>query len=295
MLAIKECERSLRKFKKADTLPHHPTKKTRNTTEHMKKLLSILAIVLVAFSSCHTQEKVVYFQDLAEVEKVATQPVQTITYVPGDKLSLVVSSSRTPELATQFNLPVVTMQAGTSRGASSNQIAYYTVDEQGNIDVPIIGKIHVEGLTRSQVAEKVQATIRNGHINDAIVTASSYDQFITILGEVANPGRINITSEHLTLLEALGLAGDLTIKGRRDRVLVMRQEGGETKSYYVDLRSKTLLNSPVYNLKQNDVVYVEPNNVRSGESTNNGNSVRSISTWLSVSSLLISLAVLIFK
>ena len=75
----------------------------------MKKLLPILAIVLVAFSSCHTQEKVVYFQDLAEVEKVATQPVQTITYVPGDKLSLVVSSSRTPQLATQFNLPVVTM------------------------------------------------------------------------------------------------------------------------------------------------------------------------------------------
>ena len=261
----------------------------------MKKLLPILAIVLVAFSSCHTQEKVVYFQDLAEVEKVATQPVQTITYVPGDKLSLVVSSSRTPELATQFNLPVVSMQAGTSRGAYSNQIAYYTVDEQGNIDVPIIGKIHVEGLTRSQVAEKVQATIRNGRCNDAVVTASSYDQFVTILGEVARPGRINIASEHLTLLEALGLAGDLTIKGRRDRVLVMRQKGGKTKSYYVDLRSKTLLNSPVYNLKQNDVVYVEPNNVRSGESTNNGNSVRSISTWLSVSSLLISLAVLIFK
>lgn len=261
----------------------------------MKKLLPILAIVLVAFSSCYTQEKVVYFQDLAEVEKVATQPVQTITYVPGDKLSLVVSSSRTPQLTTQFNLPIVSIQAGTNRTGGANQIAYYTVDEQGNIDVPIIGKIHVEGLTRSQVAEKVQATIRNGHINDAVVTASSYDQFVTILGEVARPGRINIASEHLTLLEALGLAGDLTIKGRRDRVLVMRQEGGETKSYYVDLRSKTLLNSPVYNLKQNDVVYVEPNNVRSGESTNNGNSVRSISTWLSVSSLLISLAVLIFK
>lgn len=261
----------------------------------MKKLLPILAVVLAAFASCNTQEKVVYFQDLAEVERVATQPMQTITYVPGDKLSLVVSSSRTPELATQFNLPIVSMQAGTSRGAYSNQIAYYTVDEQGNIDMPIIGKIHVEGLTRSQVAEKVQTAIRSGYVNDAVVTASSYDQYVTVMGEVTRPGRISITNEHLTLLEAIGQSGDLTIKGRRDRVLVMRQEGGETKSYYVDLRSKSLLSSPVYNLKQNDVVYVEPNRMRGGESTHNGNSVRSISTWLSVSSVLISLAVLIFK
>ena len=260
----------------------------------MKKLLPILAVVLVAFSSCHTSKKIVYFQDIVDAEAVATQALRTITYVPGDKLSLVVSSSRTPELATQFNLPIMSLQAGTSR-QYSNQVSYYTVDERGDIDVPVIGKVHVEGLTRAQVAEKVQNAIRNGHINDAVVTATSYDQYVTVMGEVARPGRISINNEHITLLEALGQAGDLTIKGRRDSVLVMRQTGNETKSFYVDLRSKTLLNSPVYNLQQNDVVYVKPNRMRAGENTTNENSARSITTWLSISSVLISLAVLIFK
>ena len=99
----------------------------------------------------------------------------------------------------------------------------------------------------------------------------------------------------MTLLEALGAAGDLTIQARRDRVLVMRQSGNETQSYYVDLRSKDVFNSPVYNLRQNDYIYVEPNQVRISQSTYNENSFRQVSTWVSISSLLISLGILIFK
>ncbi len=124
---------------------------------------------------------------------------------------------------------------------------------------------------------------------------SAYDQFITVLGEVKNPGRVSVNRDNITLLEAIGQCGDLTIQARRDRILVLRQENGLTKTYYVDIRSKDLLNSPVYNLHQNDVVVVEPNKVRQGQSTNNDNSVRSISTWLSVSSVLISLGILIFR
>lgn len=213
----------------------------------------------------------------------------------GDKISVIITSSSTPELAQRFNLPVVTFQAGTTNASYNNQISVYTVDENGGIDVPTLGRVKVSGLTRSEAGEKIQAMLRSGLLRDAVVTVNSFDQFVTVLGEVSKPGKININKDNLTILEALGQAGDLTIQARRDRVLVLRQEGSETRSYYVDLRSKDLLSSPVYNLQQNDLVYVEPNKIRMGQSTYNENSIRSISTWLSVSSVLISLGILIFN
>jgi len=261
----------------------------------MKKLMLIFATVLVAFSSCKTAEKVLYFQDVNNAESIPAEAVQALTFIPGDKLSVIVSSARSPELAQQFNLPIVSTQAGMASKASSNQVALYIVDDKGDIDVPVIGKVHVLGLTRSQATDRIQALLRAGQLNDAVVTITAYDQFVTVIGEVKSPGRINITNEHLTLLEALGQVGDLTIQARRDRILVLRQEGDACKSYYVDLRTKDLLNSPVYNLRQNDVVIVEPNRMRIGQSTYNDNTVRSISTWLSICSLLFSIGVLVFK
>ncbi len=191
---------------------------------------------------------------------------------------------------------MVTLQAGSTNRSYSNQISVYVVDERGNIDIPTLGRVKVEGLTRSEVSDKVQNLLREGRLlSDAVVTVSSHDQYVTVLGEVKTPGRLNITRDNITILEALGQAGDLNIQARRDRIKVFRQEGNESKTYFVDIRSKDLMNSPVYNLKQNDVVYVEPNKVRIGQYTNNDNSVRSISTWLSVSSVLISLGILIFR
>ena len=188
-----------------------------------------------------------------------------------------------------------TVQAGSAARTYSNQIALYTLDEQGCVDIPTLGRVKIGGLTRSDAAVKIQDMLRQGQLRDGIVTVSAYDQFITVLGEVKNPGRVSVNRDNITLLEAIGQCGDLTIQARRDRILVLRQENGLTKTYYVDIRSKDLLNSPVYNLHQNDVVVVEPNKVRQGQSTNNDNSVRSISTWLSVSSVLISLGILIFR
>ena len=119
--------------------------------------------------------------------------------------------------------------------------------------------------------------------------------YFSVLGEVKTPGKYAITKDQITLLEAISMAGDLSIYGKRDAIFVIREENGESKAYFVDLRSKDLFNSPVYSLQQNDIIYVSPNNVRVGQSTNNDNSVRSISTWLSVSSVLISLGILIFR
>lgn len=260
----------------------------------MKKVLFAIAATILLFSSCKTSEKVLYFQDITDETVMPAQALQPLTYQPGDKLSIIVTSNATPEAASNYNLPIVTMQAGTSGRAGSNQISYYTVDQHGNIEVPGIGTIKVGGLNRTQVAQTVQEKLRNGLLNDAVVTVNSYDQYITVLGEVKNPGRIQINRDNITILEALGQVGDLTIQARRDQILVLRQEGSETKPYYVDIRSKDIINSPVYNLRQNDVIVVKPNRVRMGQSTNNDNSVRAISTWLSVSSVLISLGILIF-
>lgn len=260
----------------------------------MKKFAFAILATILLLTACKTSEKVLYLQDVKPGEVINTPQLEALKLLPGDKISVVVTSSSTPQIAQQFNLPIVTVQAGTIANYS-NQISLYTIDENGCIDVPSLGRVELKGLTRSEAGAKIQTMLRADLLRDAVVTVSTYDQYVTVLGEVARPGRVSITRDNMTLLEAIGQAGDLTIQARRDQVKVIRQENGETKTYFVDLRSKDIFNSPVYNLRQNDVVYVSPNRVRMGQSTNNDNSVRSISTWLSVSSVLISLGILIFR
>lgn len=261
----------------------------------MKKIFFVFASVLLLLSACNTKEKVLYFQNVTDQQAILTQSVSNIKFLPGDKLNIVVSSSK-PELAMPFNLPLINTQAGTGSRTSSSQIALYTVNEKGEVEIPCLGKVKIEGLTRSEATEKIQNILRDRKLLlDAVVTINIYEQHITVIGEVKNPRRINVTKDNITLLEALAEAGDLTIHARRDRILVLRKDGAETKPYYVDIRSKDFMSSPVYYLAQNDVVYVEPNKVRTGQSTVNDNNIRAISTWLSISSFLVTLAVLIFK
>lgn len=258
----------------------------------MKKNLILLFIALLTMASCKTQEKIVYFQDTEANGTIETQKAIALKLIPGDKIGVNVTSATTPELAMRYNLT----QGNASTSATINANNYrYTLDENGNVDLPGIGRLKVSGLTRAEAASLIQAKYRDGIINDAVVTVSTYNQYVTILGEVKNPGQLEITRDNLNILEAIGRAGDLTITGRRNCVKVIRQEGNESKTYYVDLRSKDIFNSPVYNLQQNDVIYVEPNKMKSGQSTYNDNSIRSISTWLSISSFLTSLAILIFR
>lgn len=258
----------------------------------MKKNLILLLIAMLTIASCKTQEKIVYFQDTEQNGTVATQKAMALKLIPGDKIGVNITSAATPELAMRYSL----IQGTASSAAQANVNIYrYTLDENGNVDLPGVGRLKVSGLTRSEAAALIQAKYREGIINDAVVTVASYNQYVTILGEVKTPGQYEITRDNLNILEAIGRAGDLTITGRRDRVKVIRQEGDASKTYYVDLRSKDLFNSPVYNLQQNDVVYIEPNKMRTGQSTYNDNSIRSISTWLSISSVLISLSILIFR
>lgn len=256
----------------------------------MKKNILLFLVAILSLASCKIRENVVYMQDLNYNETVPTQETTTLRLAPGDKLGITVTSAATPELAARYNLSPGTNYSSAQQNADNLR---YTVDENGNIDMLGIGRIQVGGLTRSEAAAKIQTAFRNGMLNDAVVTVSAYNQYITILGDIAKPGRYTISRDNITILDAIGMAGDLNITGRRDAIKVIRQEGTESKTFFVDLRSKDIFNSPVYYLQQNDIVYVEPNDVKIRQSTTNGNSARSITTWLSTTSVLVSIASLL--
>jgi polysaccharide export outer membrane protein len=260
----------------------------------MKKFFLLLTTAIVTFTSCNTKEKVVYFQDIQHAEVIQAQMVENLKFQPGDRLTIVVTSSLTPEDAVSYNLPIVTMQAGSVTGQNySNQMSYYTVEPDGTIEVAGLGKMVIAGKSRSEVTEELQNKLRNGLLNDAIVAVNPVNHYINILGEVKTPNRYLLNKDNITILEAITMAGDLTIQGDRSRILVMRNEDGQVKNYYVDLRSKDILSSPAYYLKQNDVVYVQHNEVKSNNYVNNGNSIRQISTWLSLLSFITTTIILI--
>lgn len=252
----------------------------------------------LAFSSCKTPKDVVYFQDLKPgVSEVQLAQMQSVTARPEDKLSIVVNS-RDPQLTNLFNLATASKRVGSSSGSSSSgDVSYYTVDSKGNIEFPVLGSLHVAGMKREEVADFIKRKLMDSNlVKDPVVTVEFANLGVSVMGEVASPGRYAIDRDHLTLLEALSQAGDLTIYGNRKNVLVMRQEGEVQRVYRVDLTSgNEVYRSPVYYLHQNDVVYVEPNNMKARQSTVNGNTVRSASFWFSLASLLTSIVVLIVK
>ncbi len=227
-------------------------------------------------------------QDLSTNMAVATQEARLIKLRPGDKLNIIVHS-RDKDLAEMFNQPKL-HSTGNDSGYS-----YYTVDENGLIDMPVLGRILVQGLTRMEVAEQVKQRLLSAQLlRDATVTIDYADVGYYVIGEVGSPGRIDIDRDHVTLLEGLAMAGDLTINGKRTNVLVLRTEDGEQTPYRVDLtRADELYRSPVFYLQQDDLVYVEPNKQRKNQSTINNNTLATPSFWMSALSFLMSIVILI--
>lgn len=259
-------------------------------------LLWLLAIGILAVPSCSTPKEISYFQDLESVEGQRIGGAKGITVRPKDKISIIVNC-KSPELTALFNLPYVTQRLGEnsrstiSSGYSQGYISGYTVDDRGCVDFPVLGEVHVAGMTREEIASEIKRELREqGQATDAVVTVDFMNLYYQVLGEVARPGRYAIDKDALTILDAIGAAGDLTIYGRRDRVKVLRDEGGRMRTYEVDLCSASdLIASPVYYVRQNDVIYVDPNDVRARQSTVNGNNVRSTSFWISLTSLAASI------
>ena len=256
----------------------------------------ILMCVVVLCTSCASSKKVVYLQDVVPLKQQEIEQKYEV-YIHNDDLLAIMVNSKNPELALPFNMPMVTYQLGSeSAGSGGQRVLGYLVDTNGDIDFPILGKLHVAGLTRLQLTDLIkQRLIDEDLIKDPIVTVQFLNYKVSVMGEVNRPGSFNISGDRITLLEALSMAGDLTIYGRRDRVAVIREKDGKRTILMHDLRSSDIFNSPCYYLQQNDIVYVEPNSMKARQATVNGNNVRSASFWMSLASLLTTITVLIVK
>lgn len=260
----------------------------------MKIKTLILFSCVLLLSSCAAHKNILYFQDASDgsVEKVFYNTGR-IRLQPDDVISIIVKS-RDMNLTNLFNLPYYTQRLGSTTEFTnnySNGVATYLVNQNGDITFPVIGKIHVAGLTRGELADLIQnMLIRDNLVKDPVVSVDFANLYVSVLGDVSRPGRVRIDHDEFTLLDAISAAGDLVITGQRGTVRVIRVENGQQKTYMVDLRSsEQLANSPVYFLKQNDVVYVEPNKMKARQSTVNGNNVLNASFWVSVSSLAVTI------
>lgn len=280
---------------------------------NLKKILrhALSGLILVtALSACKTPENIAYLQG-AQNDQILLETIQVkehaIKIEPFDKLSIVVTS-KDGSTASLFNLNVMASRIANTEPVSgtgtryrdysigvNEGIATFTVGENGTIDYPVLGTIKIEGMTRQELAAFIKGEIMGrGLLNDPVVTVEFMNAGFSVLGEVNRTGRYDMNVDMITLLEGLALAGDLGIQAKRENVTVLRRENGQVKTYQVDLtKTKDLVNSPVYYLKQGDVIYVEPNNQKKRQSIVNGNNIMSVSFWVSVASLLTSAAILI--
>lgn len=265
--------------------------------QSVARYAAILAVA-ASLAACHSREKVVYLQDIqVDVPEVAVNPT-LIKVEPGDKITISVTSSD-PELASIFNLVTVNRQnrrggSGTATGGrisqTDNNASLYTVNTEGYIDFPVLGELHVAGLTRQQIVELIkQKLIQGKYVLDPVVTVEFANLHFTTIGDIGS--RVNyIDDDRLNIIEAIAMAGDLNITGERDQVYVIRTEDGIRTTMRVDLRSKDLFNSPAYYIKQNDIIYVVPNSTKTSQSTINEHTYRSWSFWTGLFGLATSVA-----
>lgn len=266
----------------------------------MNRLFNLLLILLLGvtfFSSCNPQKNVTYLQDTENMMKLQASYEQNIVLKPEDQVFIIVSC-RDPQISAMFNLPYFTNRIGGVESFSSsnytinsyssaNSVVGYTVDNEGNIDFPILGKIQVAGLKRQEVAELVKRNlIESNQIKDPVVTVEYMNLGVAVLGEVARPGRFRIDRDHFSIFDALSMAGDLNINGQRKNITLLRHTLEGDQVYKIDLTSgKNIYKSPAFYIQQGDVVYVAPTSKRARESSVNGNTIRSASFWVSIASL----------
>ena len=252
-------------------------------------LLLTLATIILS-TGCANRKKMVYFQTGEFDSIVKSAELYEMKFRKGDFLQIQVSGA-TPEAVVMFN-PISTSnlrQNFTGQYGSDNpQTEGYIIDNEGNINFPVLGKIPVAGKSKLEI-EDILVKELEGHIDMPVINIRLRNFKVSVLGDVAKPGTYIISSERITLPEALGIAGDLNITGKRKNILVIRETDGIKEQYRIDLTSNELFNSPVYFLQQNDVIYVEPNQAK----LNTSKFSPVYSVLIAVSSLIITTVILI--
>ena len=259
------------------------------------KHLGIFILGALLLASCATNTRAAYIQQVQTDIPTAIEQDYQIRIKPLDRLTVTINS-KDPELAAPFNAASSynSLNGLSSYSSSSNgNLQILTVDKEGKIQLPIIGEIDCDGLTRNELAKKIENTIReNGMVHDPIVIIQFADVKFSVLGEVARPGQFSITKDRISLFDALAMAGDLTIYGQRENVALIREENGMRTVHYFDLKNPDILTSPYFYLQQDDVVYVTPNKYKAQAGEINQNRsfyISLVSVAVSVATLLVTI------
>ncbi len=247
-----------------------------------KRLFAPFLLSLVfLFTSCSSSEKFALLQNATAQSDVKANYQATLQ--PDDLLMIVISAEN-PLIAQPYNLASVSINTNTETAIGQQRILSYQIDQEGAIQLPGLGKVQAAGKTRNELVSHIEKLLI-GKINNPIIIIRILNFKISVQGEVNRPGVFPISSERVTLLEALTMAGDLTIYGKRDNILVVREENGIKSFQKVDITNKDFIDSPYYYLSQNDMVYVEPNKTRVNSSVIGPN----VTVGLTAISLLITI------
>jgi polysaccharide biosynthesis/export protein len=248
--------------------------------------------MIVILGSCSSAKNVAYFQNVDSVSLAASKGLYDARIMPKDQLSITVVTSD-PDASKPFNLSISSTLGTDGRlGGGNGSLIQYLVDNDGEIDFPVIGKLKVVGMTKTECETLIKDKIKPylSATENPIVTVVMSSYRVTVAGEVASPKVVPVTTQKMSVLEALAQAGDLTIYGKRDNVLLIRERpDGQKETHRLNLNDANIINSPYYYVQQNDYIYVEPNKTKaSGAGIGPATSL-----WISFISLVTSVASLV--
>ncbi|NHN26159.1 polysaccharide export protein [Flavobacterium jejuense] len=249
--------------------------------KEFKKLFFLITIL--CFFSCASKKNIVYIQNSQNSETINSYE----PHLQPDDVLLIIVSSENPEIAAPYNLKSISLDDNLDESKGNTKMQTYIIDINGNIEFPILGSIHLAGLTKTEAVLKIKDVLKE-HVKDAVVNLRILNFKISVLGEVSKPGSYSVKSERMTILEGLSLAGDLTIYGKRNNILLIREQNGNKIMERIDITKSDFINSPFYYLSQNDVIYVEPNKTRVNSSIIGPN----LTVGISALSLIVTIIVL---
>ena len=261
---------------------------------NMKKLLIpfVLMTIVLLLDACSSAKQVAYFQNIDSTRLTASKGLYDARIMPKDLLTITVVTSD-PSTSKPFNLSIQNTLGTDGRlGSTTGSLLQYLVNNDGDIDFPVVGTVHVAGLTKDQCEDLIKSKVKPylAESENPVVTVSMSSYRVTVAGEVTSPKVVPVSTEKMSVLEALAQAGDLTIYGRRDNVLLIRENAdGQKEAHRLNLNDANIINSPYYYVQQNDYIYVEPNSVKAKNSAIG----QSTTLWFSFVSILTSVAALV--
>lgn len=262
----------------------------------IKYLMAFILCVIMMTSCSKKVTELPYFINIDEVD-ISNPQSYDVIIEPGDELFIQVSST-VPTASAPYNLPLATpSKSGTEKSIDQGKVLTYTVDKDGYINFPVLGKLKVSGMSLEQLSDLLTQKI-SADVADPTVTVEMMNFYINVGGEVLKPGRISVNSRRFSILDALAQVGDLTQYGKRESVLIIREENGKRTHARLNLNDANVLNSPYFFLKQNDYIYVEPNEIKEDNAKYNSNLSQRLqigSIVLTTISLITSTCIAIFR